>query len=335
MVNIICLTEHEIETFLPNWRLEKAKSLINPSLSFDPLSFDNEEKWLKVLKECNPEILMAAWKTPALPENLREIAPRLKYVCYLPGSIRKLVPRSAIEDGLKVTSWSSAISRTISECALLLTLTCLRRIRYWTEEMHFNGGWKDENTETQSLFERRVGLHGLGLISQKLVELLRPFNNKISAFSPNVPDAIYEDLGVERSPSLEDLFSQNDVIIELAALTPKTQGMVTEELLRMIPEGGVFVNVGRGAVVDEEALARVASERPDLQVALDVYGVEPLPVNSPFRGMKNIMLLPHLGGPTIDRRCDAGDHGLANLRRFLNGDDLVDPYDLRLYDRAT
>jgi len=79
----------------------------------------------------------------------------------------------------------------------------------------------------------------------------------------------------------------------------------------------------------------LASDRPDLQIALDVYGVEPLPVDSVFRGMRNVLLLPHLGGPTIDRRCDAGVHGLANLQRYLNGEDLVDGYDLSLYDRAT
>jgi phosphoglycerate dehydrogenase-like enzyme len=335
MENVICLTQREIETFLPNGQFEQAKSLLGPTTYFDPDSFSNEEEWSEKLRECNPEILIAAWQTPSLPENLKEFAPRLKYVCYLPGSIRKLVPRSAIENGLLVSSWGSSISRTISECALLMTLCCMRRVNYWTIEMHNHKGWKNAQTETQSLFERRVGLHGLGLISQKLVELLKPFGNKISAFSPSVSESIYNDLGVSRANSLEELFSQNDVVVELAALTPLTKGIVTEELLRMIPEGGAFVNVGRGAVVDEDALARLASDRPDLQIALDVYGVEPLPVDSVFRGMRNVLLLPHLGGPTIDRRCDAGVHGLANLQRYLNGEDLVDGYDLSLYDRAT
>lgn len=335
MENLICLNQIELDTFLPEGRLEKARSLLGASHLVDSAAITSEEEWLTILAECNPEILVAGWKTPALPENFDEIAPRLKYVCYLPGSIRKLVPRSAIEKGLIVTSWGSSISRTISECTLLLTLCCMRRVRYWTEEMHFKGGWKTPQTETQSLFERRVGLHGLGLISQKLVDLLKPFTSQIAAYSPSVPDSVYNDLGVSRSESLEDLFSNNDVIIELAALTPKTTGMVTEALLRMIPKGGAFVNVGRGAVVDEKALAQLASERPDLQVGLDVYGEEPLPKDSPFRGMDNVMLLPHLGGPTIDRRRDAGDHGLENLRRYLAKEDLIDPYDVGMYDRAS
>ncbi len=335
MENLICLNQIEIDTFLPEGRLEKAQKLMGESRLVNSTGIANEAEWLNLLAECNPEILVAGWKTPALPENYNEIAPRLKYVCYLPGSIRKLVPRAAIEKGLVVTSWGSSISRTISECALLLALCCMRRVRYWTEEMHFKGGWKTPETETQSLFERRVGLHGLGLISQKRVDLLKPFTSKISAFSPSVPDSVYADLGVSRSETLEDLFGNNDVIIELAALTPKTTGMVTEELLKLIPQGGAFVNVGRGAVVDEAALARLAQSRPDLQVGLDVYGDEPLPKDSPFRGLNNVMLLPHLGGPTIDRRRDAGDHGLENLRRYLAKEDLIDPYDVGMYDRAS
>ena len=51
--------------------------------------------------------------------------------------------------------------------------------------------------------------------------------------------------------------------------------------------------------------------------------------------MKNVLLLPHLGGPTTDRRRDAGDHGLKNIRRFLRGEDLIDPLNLGMYDRAS
>ena len=335
MKNLLCLTRREIETFLPDGRMEEARSLLEPVRYVDPLSLESEEAWFSLLSECNPEILVAAWKTPKLPEELSAVASDLKYVCYLPGSVRHFLPRSALENGLLVTNWSSAVSRTVSECALMMALACMRRVRYWTEEMHFKGGWKNDNTETLSLIGRRVGLHGLGLIAQELVELLKPFTRNVSAYSPSVPDSIFESLGVCRSASLEELFSQNDVIVELAALTEKTRGMVTEALLRMIPINGSFVNVGRGAVVDEAALARVAGERSDLQIALDVYAVEPLPLDSPLRGMKNVLLLPHLGGPTTDRRRDAGDHGLKNLRRYLRGEDPIDPLDLSMYDRAS
>jgi phosphoglycerate dehydrogenase-like enzyme len=102
----------------------------------------------------------------------------------------------------------------------------------------------------------------------------------------------------------------------------------------MIPEWGVFVNVGRGCVVDEAALIRVASEGK-IQVALDVFEQEPLAAESPFRGMPNVTLLPHLSGPTRDRRRDCGALALKNLRAYLRGESQEALVTLDIYDRST
>ncbi|MBT5815349.1 MAG: hydroxyacid dehydrogenase [Opitutales bacterium] len=334
MKNIICLTEAEIETFLPGERHAEAKALLGPCLEIDPGDIENETEWNNLIKECDAEIILSAWKMQALSHDILDTAPNLKYVCYLAGSVRSKIDRSLIDKGLLVSNWNSSISRTISECALLLVLCCMRQVSHWSQKMHSSGAWKNPETTTQSLFERRVGIHGFGLISQKLIPLLKPFTNKISAHSPGVPQSIFNDLGVAQVDSLETLFSENDVVIELAALTDENYRIVTEDLLRSIPVGGAFVNVGRGAVVDEDALFRVASEGR-LQVGLDVYGEEPLAADSPFRGLPNVLLLPHIGGPTTDRRVDAGDHALENLRRYKDAKELIRGFDLKIYDRST
>jgi phosphoglycerate dehydrogenase-like enzyme len=133
---------------------------------------------------------------------------------------------------------------------------------------------------------------------------------------------------------LEELFSTSDVVVELAAATPANDHVIKEAHLRMIPEGGVFVNVGRGCVVDEGGLLRVAREGK-LQIALDVFEEEPLPPNSPLRGLPNVTLLPHLGGPTRDRRRDSGALALRNLRAFLQGEPAEAVVTLDVYDRST
>ena len=140
--------------------------------------------------------------------------------------------------------------------------------------------------------------------------------------------------GVKMVSSPEELFSENDILVEAAALTPQTYRSVNEKLLRSIRPGGVFVNIGRGAVVDEEALVRVAAESR-IHVALDVYDVEPLPVESPLRGMPNVTLLPHIAGPTKDRRRDCGAFALENLSCFLNHKTLKSELTLDLYDSIT
>ena len=152
----------------------------------------------------------------------------------------------------------------------MLILMALRRASHWAIAMHREGAWKDSSTMTQSLLGRRVGLHGFGAISQSLVPMLRPFTDRIQTYSPRIPDCVLSAHGVNRVTSLEELFSGSDIVVELAAATPENYHLVTEAHLRMIPEGGVFVNVGRGCVVDEAALARVAREGK-LQIALDVF----------------------------------------------------------------
>jgi phosphoglycerate dehydrogenase-like enzyme len=87
-------------------------------------------------------------------------------------------------------------------------------------------------------------------------------------------------------------------------------------------------------LVDEQALIRIAREGR-LQIALDVFEQEPLAPDSPLRGLPNVTLLPHLGGPTRDRRRDSGALALKNLRAFLKGEPLEAVMSLDVYDRST
>lgn len=331
----LCLSDNEYKDFILPAERASLESLFTNVVRINPEGFSDMDAWYAWLEKEKPEVLVTCWKTPTLPEDPKHPGlSELKYLCHLTGSVRKLVPRALIESGLIVTNWGSSISRVVAECGLLLILTELRRSSLWSLRMHRDNAWKDKDLDTRSLFNQRVGLHGLGSISRCLVDLLKPFDVSISAYSPSVPDETFEKLGVDRADSLEDLFSQNYIIVELAALTPKNHQIVDERLLKMIPEDGVFVNIGRGAVVDESALARLAAAGR-IRVALDVYSKEPLPDDSPFRAIEHVTLLPHISGPTVDQRCAAGAHGVENLARYVAQGELSAIVDLWGYDHAT
>jgi phosphoglycerate dehydrogenase-like enzyme len=331
---IVALSDVEAAEFFPGAMWDELKEAL-PGFRRVNLPLVESDEWLKLWKTSPAEILVCAWQTPALNGPLlpAELAP-LRYVCYLAGSVRRLVPRELVQNGLVVTNWGNSIAPTVAECALMLILMALRRASHWAIAMHSQGEWKNGATITQSLIGRRVGLHGFGAIGQSLVPMLRPFTNSIQTYSPRVPDAILSRHAVSRARSLEQLFSTSDVVVELEAATPESFHMVQESHLRMIPDGGVFVNVGRGSVVDEAALARVARDGK-IQIALDVFEQEPLSADSPLRGMPNITLLPHLGGPTRDRRRDSGALALKNLRAYLRGEPQDAVVSLDVYDRST
>jgi phosphoglycerate dehydrogenase-like enzyme len=327
---LAALAPWELREFLPEPLLGEVKSVARRFAHLDPTHVCAEE-FQRILLQEDPEILVTGWKTPPLPAVL---PPRLRYVCHLVGSVKHLVPRQPIAGGLLVSNWGGSISRIVAEWALFHILSCLRRATHWTLAMHREEGWKSHTTETASLFERSVGLHGFGQIARELVRLLKPFNCRISAFAPDIDADTEARHGITASPSLEALFAHNDVVVELAPLIPETRGCIRENHLRLLKPGSVFVNVGRGAVVDEDALVRVAREGK-IMFGLDVFSTEPLPPDHPLRGLTNVSLTPHIGGPTTDRRRDAGAFALRNLRAYAAGETLEAVVTAEVYDRSS
>jgi phosphoglycerate dehydrogenase-like enzyme len=324
------LTPYEAEHFLPAPLLAELRALFPGFRLLDPTGL-SPAAFAEKLAATDPTILLACWKTPLLPAVLPA---GLRYVCYLTGSIKTLVTRAHLEQGLLLTNWGGAISRVVAECALLHALTCLRRATQWTFAMHQRGAWKNGPTEAVSLFERRIGIHGFGPVAREFVRLIRPFNCAVTVFAPDVDAAHEREFGLRRAPSLEALFAGSDVLVELAPLIPATTGLIDEKLLRLLPPGAAFVNVGRGAVVDEAALICVAREGK-IQFGLDVYAHEPLAPDHPLRGLPNVFLTPHFAGPTLDRYPDATAQALRNLRAFTQGLPLEAIVTPEVYDRST
>lgn len=324
------LTPFEAEHFFPEPLLTELRTLAPDFRQLDPTGM-SPAAFAEILAATNPDVLLASWKTPLLPATL---PPRLRYVCYLAGSIKTLVAREHLERGLLLTNWGGSISRVVAECALLHTLNCLRRATHWTFAMHQKGAWKNGRTEAASLFERRVGIHGFGPVAREFVRLIRPFNCTVTVFAPDVDSAYEREYGIKRASSLEALFAGSDVLVELAPLIPATTGLIDEKLLRLLPPGAAFVNVGRGAVVNEAALVTIAREGK-IQFGLDVFSQEPLAPDHPLRGLTNVFLTPHFAGPTIDRYPDATAQALRNLRAFAQGLPLEAIITPEVYDRST
>lgn len=324
------LTPFEQEHFLPGGLWTEVTQIAPSVRLFDPTGRTPADLAAE-LAAFDPEVLLACWQTPPLPAVL---PPRLQYMCYLTGSVRRLISRAQIEAGLRVTNWGSVISRTVAECALFHTLASLRRATHWTFTFHHERGWRDGWEEVRSLFGRRVGVHGYGAVAREFLKLIPPFDCRVSVLAPDFDDAEAARTGLARCPSLDALFAEHDVVVELAPLNAHTAGIVTERHLRMIRPGGVFVNVARAGITDEAALLRIAQEG-NISVGLDVLVQEPQPPDSPWRGLRNVSFTPHVAGPTLDRFPDAGAHAIRNLRAYAAGEPLTGLVTPKAYDEAT
>ncbi len=327
---IIALTPAEWSAFFPGSlgedliRLTRAENAINPTAP----GMD----WPGLLAAKRPAVLVSHWSTPPLPEAALE---HLRYVAHVAGSVRQLLPRHFLEHGVRVSNWGDLAAETVAEHALLLALAALRETQYWGGVMHERAGWRTGHGDGRTLFDRRVAIHGFGRIARTLLGLLKPFRVRVEVFSEGVDPDFIRQYGAEPLPNLESLFGSGaDVLMELEALTPRSKGSVEERHLRALRPGTVLVNCGRGAVVDESALVRVAREG-HLRIALDVFAEEPLPHASPLRGLPNVTLTPHVSGPTPDCFPRCGQLVLDNLSRWLDGRPLLSELDLRAYDLST
>jgi D-3-phosphoglycerate dehydrogenase len=141
---------------------------------------------------------------------------------------------------------------------------------------------------------KTVGLIGFGQIAQSVAARLPPWQCKMIATvrKPRpLPDYV-------RAVPLDELLAESDVVVVLTGLNDETRGLLdAAKLARMKPDV-TFVNVARGGIVDQNALARLASERPDMRIALDVFDPDPLEPDSPLRRLPNAILTPHMVGHT-------------------------------------
>jgi D-3-phosphoglycerate dehydrogenase len=135
---------------------------------------------------------------------------------------------------------------------------------------------------------------GLGKLGAKVSELAKAFGMNVIAWSPNLTAERCKEVGVNYATK-EELFSTADIVTIHVVLSQRSRGLVgREDLARMKPTS-YLVNTARGPIVDENALLETLSERKIAGAAVDVFSVEPLPTDHPFRKLDNIVLTPHLG----------------------------------------
>ncbi len=331
---LFALTDQEIAAFFPSrWPIGQ-----NGDYEWLLCQEKSHHLWRRLLVDFRPDALVSCWSTPSIDPNwITSPEFSLNYVCHIAGSVRHVVPREFMERGGLVTNWGGAPSSEVAEHALLLALSALRNAGSWWPHIESNGEQDIHQAaalRTRTLFGKRVGIHGFGRIARALVSILRPFNVSIHCYSDGVPPSAISAFGLTPCSELSTLFSQSEVLFECEALTPFTRESVTEQVLSALPQDAVFVNVGRGCVVDESALIKIAKEGR-IRIALDVACREPLGPDTPFHQIKGAIISPHIGGPTFERFPECGELALQNLDRFLAGDPLPEALTLDEYDRST
>jgi len=263
------------------------------------------------------DAIVTTWGTPKIDKTVLDAAPRLKIVCHAAGSVKNFFGEELWDAGIVVTSAARAMGVYVGEFALLLTLALLRTLPKHVHGVP-SGEWSGipcDNWET--LIGKTVGLIGLGHTGRSYLRFLAPYNCRLIAYDPYVKPEVARELGVELV-SLDELLCTAKVISLHAPITDETTGMLSAEKLRLVQDGAVFINTARGILIDHDALAtELATGR--FKAALDVTYPEPLPEGHPLRRLPNVLLTPHVAGPTPDGRRDMFRAVVDDLKLFWEG----------------
>jgi D-3-phosphoglycerate dehydrogenase len=168
---------------------------------------------------------------------------------------------------------------------------------------------------------RTLGVVGLGKLGAKVSGLAKAFGMNVIAWSPNLTAERCKEVGVGYATK-EELFSTADIVTIHVVLSQRSRGLVAREDLARMKPTSYLVNTARGPIVDEAALLETLSERKIAGAAVDVFSVEPLPVDHPFRKLDNIVLTPHLGYVTEEGFRSHYSQMVEGIDAWLKGETL-------------
>ena len=274
-------------------------------------------------------LLGSAIYNTTISREVMASAPRLRAVSKYSIGCEDVDDEAATELGILVTygptesNWGG-----VAEGTMAYMLALLKKVRERDRYLKTDGPWRDPSLVGRYVGARAdgypgltIGIVGLGRVGTRLADLLRPWRARLIACDPYVADDHFAAHGVQRV-DLPTLLAESDVVSLHCFLNRETRHMIGAEQLARMKSSAILVNACRGPVVDEAALIDVLQNQRIAGAALDVFEREPLPLDSPLRGLgDSVLLSPHMItnnvgsgiGPAIGMATDA-------VLQVLNGE---------------
>lgn len=294
--------------------------------TFADVTFNTrEERWTTSdLAAALPGIdaVITGWGTPSFSDEVLHDADRLRLIAHSAGSVKALLPPPVFERGIAVTSAASALAPAVAECALALIFLGLRHLHRYDAALKAGVLWDGPKAygPPRQFADQRIGVVGASMVGRHFIGLVRALGAEVLVYDPYLPDEQARALGARRV-SLDDLLTQCPIVSIHAPTTPETRHLIGARELALLQDDAFLVNTARSWVLDMDALlAELQAGR--IRAAIDVFDTEPLPLESPFRQLENVILTPHIAGATVEARFQQGDTVVAELRRFFAGEPL-------------
>jgi phosphoglycerate dehydrogenase-like enzyme len=219
-----------------------------------------------------------------------------------------------------VTNTRGIFERPIAEYALGLMLLFAKDLR-GTLELQARHEWRHRETET--LAGRRLVIVGAGAIGSEVARLARAVGMDVAAIGRSARSGTADRGAVHAIGELDELLGTADFVVLAVPLTDETRGLFDAERLARMRPGARLINIGRGALVDEQALVDALRSGQLGGAGLDVFEHEPLPADHPLWSLPQVVVSPHMSGDRLGWREDTVALFLENLRRWRAGEPLL------------
>lgn len=262
-------------------------------------------------------------------EVFREVflmAPNLKWVHSLSVGVANSLSPEFVASPVPLTNARDVSSSSLAEFAILGAL-------YFDKELDAMRRQQGEHRwapmDVDGLEAKTMGIVGYGSIGHEVAKRAAAFGMTIWVYRRRPSLSAGDDL-VDRTfgpDGLRDMLAGSDVTVACLPLTPETEGMLGEAEIAAMKPSTIFVNVGRGGVVDEPALVKALADRCIRGAALDVFATEPLPADSPLWALGNVFVSPHSAGRPrgwLDRQMMKF---IENFGRYAAGEPLINMVD--------
>jgi D-3-phosphoglycerate dehydrogenase len=223
---------------------------------------------------------------------------------------------TATRRGVVVLNAPGGNTVSTAEHAFSLLLSVARKIPQADASVR-SGSWSRTNFQGVELYNKVLGVIGMGRIGGELSRRAIAFGMRVLAYDPYLSAARARSLQVQLMDELDDLLAGADFISLHTPLTNETRHLLNAERLKQTKRGVRIINCARGGLIDEEALVNALQSGQVAVAALDVFEKEPLPADSPLRGEANLVLTPHLGASTAEAQESVGIEIAQSIRAVL------------------
>jgi phosphoglycerate dehydrogenase-like enzyme len=275
------------------------------------------------ISRISEEIEVAARVSPSLVAHM----PNLKWYHNWFAGVEHLVDEEPFASGRVLLSNASGThAEPMAQQFFAMLLSWARNLPAFVRAQDQHDWLKGSMEDVFELDGLRLLVVGLGAIGQRIAELGAAFGMSVVGVRRNPADS--DGIAVVGPDKLMDELATADVVVNVAPLTPETNGLFDRAAFEAMKPTCIFSNLGRGKSVDQDALVAALRERVIAGALLDVTEPEPLPSDSPLWGMQNVLISPHTGGWTPRYLERTWPIFIENVRRYVNGSPLINRIDV-------